>query len=222
MLRMTYDIVTFDCYGTLVDWRRGLVDAFRRAAVTDGVHVDAETLGARYASAERQVEAEPYRRYREVLAESARRVAAEVGWTLGARTAEAFAASIVEWRPFPDTNAALERLRAAGIRLGILSNVDRDLLAGTLGHVTVEFDLVVTAEDVRSYKPAHGHFVEARRWIGDAGWLHAAQSYTHDVVPCAELGIPCAWVNRHGEAPSGDARPSFEVSTLAELAARLT
>jgi 2-haloalkanoic acid dehalogenase type II len=213
-----YEIVTFDCYGTLVDWDRGIRDAFARAAEADGVAADADALRLAYDAIEPVVESEPYRRYREVLAETATRAAAGAGWTMGGRTAEAFAASLVEWRPFPDTNLALERLRAAGMRLGLLSNVDRDLLAGTLGHFTVEFDVVVTAEDVRSYKPGHAHFLEGRHRIRGARWLHAAQSYRHDVVPASELQIPCAWVNRNGDVPSGEARAVREVETLAELA----
>ncbi len=215
---MRYEIVTFDCYGTLIDWNSGIQGAFERAATTDGVEVDSAALRARYAEIEAVVEDEAYRPYRDVLAETARRAARAEGWAMQDRTARSFASSLTEWRPFPDTNVALERLAAAGLRLGILSNVDRDLLAGTLGHLAVPFDLIVTAEDVRSYKPAHGHFLEARHRIGDAAWLHAAQSYRHDVVPCSELGIPSAWINRHGARPSGDARADRELKTLADLA----
>jgi 2-haloalkanoic acid dehalogenase type II len=215
---MLYDVVTFDCYGTLIDWNAGIRGAFARAAESDGVEADAARLRELYAAAERAVESESYRRYRDVLAESARRAAAGVGWTMSEATARAFAESLPEWRPFADTNAALERLAGAGIRLGILSNVDRDLLAGTRRHFTVEFEIVVTAEDVGSYKPAPGHFVEGRRRACDLRWLHAAQSYFHDVVPCYEMGIDSAWINRHGETPSGEARPTRELANLTELA----
>jgi 2-haloalkanoic acid dehalogenase type II len=213
-----YDVVTFDCYGTLIDWNAGIWKAFVDAAAADNVRVDPQALRELYAEIEPAVEAEPYRAYREVLAETARRAAARADWMMADPTAEAFAASLPEWRPFADTNAALERLSAAGIRLGILSNVDRDLLAGTLRHFRVEFEIVVTAEDVGSYKPAHGHFLEGRRRVGDARWLHAAQSYFHDVVPCDELGIDSAWINRHGDTATGTARPTRELSTLADHA----
>lgn len=215
---MRYEIVTFDCYGTLIDWNSGIQGAFERAATAEDVEVDAGVLRVRYAEIEAVVEDEAYRPYRDVLAETARRAARAEGWTMQDRTARSFAASLTEWRPFPDTNVALERLAAAGIRLGILSNVDRDLIAGTLGHLAVPFDLIVTAEDVRSYKPAHAHFLEARHRIGDAPWLHAAQSYRHDVVPCSQLGIPSAWINRHGERASGDPRPHRELESLVDLA----
>jgi 2-haloalkanoic acid dehalogenase type II len=148
-------------------------------------------------------------------------VAKRFGWTPAPERARGLAESLPGWKPFPDTNPALERLVSAGHRLGILSNVDDDLLAGTLRHFTVPFDLLVTAQQVRSYKPAPGHFETARRRIGRSRWLHAAQSHFHDVVPCRALGIPVAWINRKGESGREDVRPDIEVSTLAGLADRL-
>ena len=121
------------------------------------------------------------------------------GSTLPAR--RFLADSVPGWVPFPDTNAALERLRAAGYALGILSNIDDDLLAATRRHFTVEFELLVTAQQVRAYKPARPHFETARRLIGTRRWLHVGQGYFHDVVPARALGLPIAWINRNGEAP---------------------
>jgi 2-haloalkanoic acid dehalogenase type II len=213
-----FDIITFDCYGTLIDWEGGISDAFMTAALSDGVTLDRETVLAAYAELEPVVEAEAYRSYHEVLAETARRVAARLGWPLAPDRASFLPESLPRWRPFPDTNAALERLAAAGFRLGILSNVDDDLLAGTRLHFTVPFELIITAQQVGSYKPAHGHFLTARERIGEARWLHAAQSYFHDIVPARSLGITSAWINRKAEAPSGPERPDREFRTLAELA----
>jgi FMN phosphatase YigB (HAD superfamily) len=121
------------------------------------------------------------------------------------------------WRPFPDTCPALEALHGAGYRLGILSNVDDDLLAGTLKHFPVPFDLLVTAQQVGSYKPAHGHFLEARRRLAGRRWLHAAQSFFHDVEPAGALGIPVVWVNRKSERSPGKVRPGGEVLDLGGL-----
>jgi FMN phosphatase YigB (HAD superfamily) len=121
------------------------------------------------------------------------------------------------WIPFPDTNPALERLFKAGYRLGILSNVDDDLLAGTRKHFTVPFDLIVTAQQVGSYKPADGHFLTARERIGPARWLHAAQSHFHDVTPARRHGIASAWINRTRLA-RGEPRPDRELHSLTELA----
>jgi 2-haloalkanoic acid dehalogenase type II len=216
-----YDIITFDCYGTLIDWEGGIAGAFTRAVVGTGSRLDAHTVLAAYERIEPVVQAEPYRSYREVLTESARRVARELGWALPEARAGFLAESLPFWIPFPDTNAALERLFRAGYQLGILSNVDDDLLAGTRKHFTVPIDLIVTAEQVRSYKPADGHFTTARERIGGQRWLHAARSHVHDVTPCRRLGVPVAWINRAGETPR-EPRPDRELSTLTELADWLT
>ena len=213
-----WDVVTFDCYGTLIDWESGIGAWFERAAAEDGIAVARPELLAAYATIEPAVEAEAFRSYRDVLAETARRVANRLAWPLTPERARGLADSLPSWKPFPDTNPALERLVSAGYRLGILSNVDDDLLAGTLRHLTVPFDLLVTAQQVRSYKPSPGHFETARRRIGESRWLHAARSHFHDVVPCRALGIPVAWVNRSAEPGHAGARPDLEVRTLAGLA----
>lgn len=217
-----FDVITFDCYGTLIDWEGGIRGAFARAAAADGVAANPAAVLAAYAELEPVVEAETFRSYGDVLTETARRVAARLGWRLGAERASFLADSLPDWRPFADTNPALERLVARGYRLGILSNVDNDLLAATCRHFSVRFDLLVTAQQVGSYKPAHSHFLAARRIFGGQRWLHAAQSYFHDVVPARALGIPVAWINRKGEAASDGGRADHEFRTLAELADWLT
>jgi 2-haloalkanoic acid dehalogenase type II len=209
-----YDIVTFDCYGTLIDWESGIAHAFIRAAAADGVALQRQDVLREYARIEPEVQHEHYRPYREVLTAAAQQVAGALGWTTdGAFLPE----SLPSWTPFPDTNRALERLRAAGYRIGVLSNVDDDLFAETRRHFTVDLDLLVTAQQVRSYKPGHAHFNEARQRIGDARWLHAAQSNFHDIVPANALGIPTAWVNRHGATALPGGMPSYEVRDLAGL-----
>jgi 2-haloalkanoic acid dehalogenase type II len=213
-----YDIVTFDCYGTLIDWETGIATAFTEAASRDGVALDRTTVFAAYREIEPVVEAETYRSYRSVLTETAGRVARKLGWPLPQERARFLPESLPHWQPFPDTNPALERLAAAGYRLGILSNVDDDLLAGTLRHLSVPFALLVTAQQVGSYKPAPDHFLTARQRIGEHRWIHAAQSYFHDVVPARTLGIPVAWINRKGEVAWGGGRAEREFPTLAELA----
>jgi 2-haloacid dehalogenase/putative hydrolase of the HAD superfamily len=216
-----YDVVTFDCYGTLVDWEEGIGTAFVREAAEDGLVLDRSRVLTAYHELEPQIEAVAYRSYREVQAVTAIRVAQRLGWLLSAERARFLADSLPDWKPFSDTNAALEQLVASGYRLGILSNVDDDLLSATRRHFKVSFDVVVTAQQVRSYKPAPGHFEEARRRVGDARWLHAAQSFFHDVVPARNLGIPVAWVNRKAERASGVIRPDLEVRNLTELAGAL-
>lgn len=164
------------------------------------------------------MESEHYRSYREVLCETAFRVATKLGWNLPAERAGFLAASLPEWQPFPDTNPALERL-ARRFQLGILSNIDDDLLTATRRHFTADFDLIVTAQQVKSYKPGLAHFNEAIVRAGEKRLLHAAQSYFHDVVPTSKLGIPVVWINRKGDyIELGGPVPTHEVRTLAELA----
>jgi 2-haloalkanoic acid dehalogenase type II len=214
-----YDVITFDCYGTLIDWERGIHDAFATLAQDAGVTLDAAAALATYHAVEPIVQSESYQSYRVVLGEAARRTAAAQGWAIDDAAAEAFAACLPAWPPFPDTDAALLRLAAAGYQLGILSNVDDELLHATLRHFHAPIELIVTAQQVGSYKPAYGHFLRARERIGDRRWLHAAQSHFHDVVPASALGVPVVWVNRkHEPLPPGGPAPLAEVATMAELA----
>jgi 2-haloalkanoic acid dehalogenase type II len=214
-----YDVITFDCYGTLIDWERGIHNAFAALARSTGAAIDPAAALADYHAIEPVVQAEAFRSYREVLGESARRAAARQQWALSPEEAADFAARLPEWPAFADTDAALVRLAAAGYQLGILSNVDDDLLQATLRHFSAPFDLLVTAEQVGSYKPAHGHFIRARERLGGLRWLHAAQSHFHDVTPASALGVPVVWVNRkHEPLPDGGPAPLADVPTLAALA----
>jgi len=212
-----FDLVTFDCYGTLIDWDQGIIEAFRDEANTQGASLDPKALLDTYLSQEINVE-QNYKPYRQVLDETATRVASRLGLDASKLKPHFLSKRISDWRPFRDTNPSLERL-AKTYKLGILSNIDDDLLASTRRHFTVEFDLIVTAEQVRSYKPGYAHFEEARRRAGKLRQLHAAQSYFHDVIPAVQLGIPVAWVNRKNEARSaGGPRPDYEVQDLKTLA----
>ena len=218
MSALLYDVVTFDCYGTMIDWESGIRDALSALAHSEGLTIDLDAALETYVEVEAQVEAEPYRRYRAVLAETARRLAARLGWRLPAARAGFLAESLPSWIPFRDTNGALRRLSSAGYQLGILSNIDDDLLAWSRRHLAASFDVVITAQQAGSYKPAPRHFEMAREAIGGRRWLHAAQSYFHDVVPARALGIPVAWINRKGEKATGPAAPDRELRTLTDLA----
>ena len=213
-----FDIITFDCYGTLIDWEAGIISAFQSEAAKDRVELQGDQIIEAYAAEEPAVESASYLSYRQVLGETARRVAAKLEWDLLAERAGFLATSLPEWQPFPDTNPALERL-ARRYTLGILSNIDDDLLAATRRYFTVDFDLIVTAQQVRSYKPGLAHFKEALVRAGEKRLLHAAQSYFHDVVPASKLAIPVVWVNRKGSGiePDGPV-PTHEVRNLTELA----
>jgi 2-haloacid dehalogenase len=189
---------TFDCYGTLVDWQNGMRQALE-TVIPDDV---ARSLLAHYYEIEKEVEAEqPFRSYREVLAETLRRAAARTGITLAPGAEHVLADTLPDWPVFPDVGPALQTLRAEGWKLAILSNVDRDLIAGTLRVLPVPFDDVVTAEDVQSYKPSLNHFRRFRdkNQVADENWVHVARSYFHDIVPASQLGIARVWINRDGE-----------------------
>jgi 2-haloalkanoic acid dehalogenase type II len=211
-----YDFITFDCYGTLIDWESGIADAFLCAAENDGVRLRRDYVLRAYEQHEPMVEGESYRLYRDVLTETATRVAQSFDWTPTDKTF--LPKSLPQWKPFLDTNRALERLKRAGCKLGILSNVDDDLLAETRRHFTVDLDLIITAQQVGSYKPARGHFDAARQRIGNARWLHAAQSNFHDVVPVNALGVDTAWVNRRGDTALPGGIPTYEVRDMTGLA----
>jgi len=219
-----YDVITFDCYGTLVDWESGITDALTALALRAGATIDPGAALAAYMEIEPVVEAEAFASYRAVLSETSHRVAQRLGWRIAPQDSAFLPDSLPGWPVFGDTRTSLRRLAEAGYRLGILSNVDEDLLAATRRtlDVPVETDLVVTAQAVGSYKPAHGHFLEARRRIGASSWLHAAQSWFHDVVPAVELGIPVAWVNRNRENRRNGLRPDLEVDSVSGLADILT
>jgi len=215
-----WDFITFDCYGTLIDWESGIGAWFGGSAAREGLTLARPEVLAVYAKIEPAVEAESFRPYREVLAETALRVAKYFDWALTPERACGLADSLPSWKPFPDTNPALERLLSAGCRLGILSNVDDDLLAGTRRHLTVPFELLVTAQQVRSYKPDPAHFTECERRIGSKkGWVHVAASYYHDVEPCLKKKIPVIWVNRtKQQLEAGQKKPDAEVANLKEAA----
>ena len=214
--------LTFDCYGTLVDWEEGISAAFAKIARSQGREIDGRRVLEHHAQIEPRVQAEEFQAYRDVLDLTAVGVATELGLELPAEQQHFLSDSLPSWRPFAETGAALERLKDAGYRLGILSNVDDDLLAGTLEHLPVRFDLLVTAEQVGSYKPATGHFQEARRRIGEeSSWLHVAQSFFHDVIPACAMQIPVVWINRKDEAPMSSAPSEAVFPDLTSFVDRL-
>lgn len=218
-MAVSWDTISFDCYGTLVDWEAGITAAFREAARRDGVDLDPAAVVTAYHAVEPGLQVGGYRPYRSVLGEAAVRVASRLGWTLEPERAGFLAESLPDWPVFADTRPALERLKAR-FALAILSNIDDDLLRGTLERIGVEFDWVVTAQQVSSYKPAPAHFEEALRRVGnDRGrLLHAAQSWFHDVRPASAMKIASVWVNRKDEALPEAPQPVRVVSNLLEVA----
>lgn len=195
--------ITFDCYGTLIDWAGGLRRSFAQAFGPEQ-SVREDTLFDAYVRAEAEEESKPYRPYRDILAATTERLANQLGFELPKGASDILAHTLPDWTPFPDTNEALGRLKEK-FTLGVLSNIDRDLFAGTSRHLAVEFDFLIVAEDVRSYKPSCAHFERLLETHGPRETiLHVAQSLHHDGVPAGELGIPFVWINRYGETTDGN------------------
>jgi 2-haloacid dehalogenase len=209
-----FEALTFDCYGTLIDWEAGLLEAFRPILAAHGIEApDPDALLEGYARHEAAAEAGPYRRYRDVLAEGLTSTLAELGATPTTEEAATFGGSVVDWPAFPDSTAALTALKQR-FRLGVLTNCDDDLFAASNQRLGVAFDWIVTAEGVGSYKPSEANFLALFERVGlpRERILHVAQSLFHDHAPAKRLGMTTVWIDRrHARAGSG-ATPPAEAS----------
>jgi 2-haloacid dehalogenase len=196
---MPVEWVTFDCYGTLIDWERGITDALLPLLPAG---IDRRELAERYIAMEAEFEADSYHLYRDVLDRVGRRLLRSLDAALPDDKASPLPSSLADWRPFPEVPAALRALVEQGRHLAILSNVDRDLLELSIGRIGVRPDLSITAEDCGSYKPAPGHW---RRFLEQSGasserTVHVGASQYHDMRPAAALGFRTVFVDRHGES----------------------
>src|SRR5919199_4001303 len=211
--------VTFDVYGTLIDWEEGAYTAFQKEADRDGYTLARDEVIPLFLKHQREIMGGSYELYAEVLRRTAIAVAKDLGWPLEPSRAQFLPDSVPRWRPFKETMPALKKVNAKK-RTGLISNIDDKLLGQTRRHFGLDFDLVVTAQQVRSYKPDPAHFKEAERRIGSKkGWVHVASSYYYDVEPCVKLKIPVIWINRSGEELDAGARkPTAEVKNLLEAA----
>ena len=211
--------VTFDVYGTLIDWDAGAYDAFTKEAARDGFTIEHDEFVPLFHSVQQQIEAGSYELYAEVLRRTAVQIARDLGWPLEPSRSGFLPESVQRWPPFKETNPVLQKI-AKKYSVGLISNIDDKLLGQTRRHIPLDFDLVVTAQQVRSYKPDPAHFTECERRIGGKkGWVHVAASYYHDVEPCLKKKIPVIWVNRDGQTlESGQKKPDAEVKSLKEAA----
>jgi 2-haloacid dehalogenase len=221
----SFKVLTFDCYGTLIDWESGILDALRPLrSVSDRALTD-ETVLEKYAAIESRVQAGEYQLYKEVLGNVFCEMAGFLEVPQGSYDESTLVSSIQHWNPFPDTVDAL-RLLKKRFELAILSNIDDDLFAHSARKLEVPFDHVITAEQARSYKPSYNNFKMAIDRIGrdKSEILHVAQSLFHDIKPANELGFANVWVNRRGGKPGAgatypaDAIPGLEVPDLISLA----
>jgi 2-haloacid dehalogenase len=220
-----YEYLTFDCYGTLIDWERGILTALHPLLQRHGVTISDDELLERYGDLEAAAEHGEYRPYREILALVVDGLAKHYGFTPAPGERESLAASVGEWPPFADTVEGLRAL-ASRHKLVILSNIDDELFALSAKRLQVPFAAVITAQQVGSYKPNHGHFRVALERLGvpQERILHVAQSLFHDIVPAKEMGFTTVWVNRRhdrpgfGATPPASAKPDLEVPDLRTLA----
>jgi 2-haloacid dehalogenase len=211
--------VTFDVYGTLIDWESGIADAFEKEASRDGFTIDRDEVIRHFHEVSREIEGGSYELYAEVLRRTAIEIAKRIDWPLEPSRSGFLPDSVQRWAPFRETNAQLRKFKAK-YPIGLVSNIDDKLLGQTRRHLQTDFDLVVTAQQVRSYKPDPAHFKEcARRIGGKKGWVHIASSLYHDVEPCVKEKVPVIWVNRRKEQlEPGQRKPTEEVKNLLDAA----
>jgi 2-haloacid dehalogenase len=221
-----FEILTFDCYGTLINWEEGILGCLHRILAAHGKDTDDATILRLYGDFEARSEQGEYRRYREVLQSVVRQFGEQLGFEPTDQEACSLAESLREWQPWPDTVTALRELQSR-FRLAIISNVDDDLFAATLPQLGVQFDQIVTAQQAGAYKPSLKIFELALSRVGVPAnrILHVGQSLYHDVLPAQSLGLATVWVSRPsartgvGAVKAAEGRPDLQVSSLAELAA---
>lgn len=219
-----FEYLSFDCYGTLIDWESGLLSYLRPLLAGKGCVASDDQILNLYAEFEPREQSGGYRTYREVLASVVRDFAHELRFAVNDAEVSGLAESIAEWEPFPDTVPALRRLQPR-FKLSVLSNIDNDLFQLTAPKLQVSLAEVVTAQQAKAYKPAIANFELLLQRLGIARecLLHVAESLYHDVLPARSLGIATVWVNRRqGKTAAAsrlaDVRPDLEVKNVAALA----
>lgn len=209
-----FEALTFDCYGTLIDWENGILRAVRRAFEPFHIEPSASEILEAYADVESTIEGGAYQKYRNVLAQCAAGLCRRFAVPLRDEEPAFLTSSLQEWAPFPDTVPALNLLRQH-FKLAVISNIDRDLFEASNQKLGEPFSWIITADEVGSYKPSPRNFEYALARIGHPKeeMLHVAQSLYHDHAPASALGIASVWINRragqtgHGATPAADAQP---------------
>ena len=223
-----FQALTFDCYGTLIDWESGILGTLRPILAAHGRQVlDTEVLRV-YSEIEPRIQAAVYQRYRAILGQVVEEMGQRFAFTPTMTEKQSLPESLQHWQPFPDTVEALRKLKQR-YQLYIISNIDDDMIAASARHLQVPFDGIITAQQVGAYKPSLQNFEVAleRIKLPKEKILHVAGSLFHDVVPTRQIGITNCWVNRRQGKPAGasgtaDIKPDLEVRDLAELAAMIS
>jgi 2-haloacid dehalogenase len=218
-------VLSFDCYGTLIDWESGIISALNALLSRHCKRLADENLLELYAQAESRVEKGKFVKYRKVLMHVVKKIAETLAFTPSKTDLDCLSFSLPTWKPFQDTNESLRRLKAR-YKLAIISNIDNDLLLTSIQHMKVKFDFIITSEEARAYKPDLRVFQLAIRKTGVRRneILHVAQSLYHDICPARRLRIFTVWMNRtkrrqgFGATPRASCRPDLEVSDMKTFA----
>ena len=221
----SFQVLSFDCYGTIIDWESGIQRTLRPVLASRSVDLSDDEILEFYADAEAEIEAGPYQPYALVLRSVLLKFADGFAFTPSERELEDFSQSVREWPPFPDSAAALSALQKK-FRLVILSNIDDELFEFSRAKLGLDFYKVFTAQQIGSYKPAIRNFEFALRELAlpRERILHVAQSLFHDIAPARQLGLATVWVNRRrgqegsGATPPAQAEPDLEIPDLKTLA----
>lgn len=220
-----FTTISFDCYGTLIEWEAGILPNLRALLANHGCTLPDADLLKLYGDFEAEAETGAYRSYREVLGKVAQEFGTRLGFQPSADEIRSLGDSVPTWPPFADTVVALQKLQTR-YKLAVISNIDDDMFAETHKYLGATFDCVITAQQARSYKPSLNNFQLALRTLGVSTekLLHVGQSIYHDVLPAQSLGVATVWVNRRSARPgvgavrAADGRPDLEVPDLASLA----
>jgi 2-haloacid dehalogenase len=217
-----FKLITFDCYGTLIDWEGGMREALRKLQQHKKIEMDIVHLQEKYIEIEAKLEKEKYRKYREILELGIKKTFDEAKIELKEGEERIFSNTIVEWKPFSEVKEVLTKLKDK-FKIVILSNIDEDIIKYSIKLIKVEFDGVITAERVKSYKPAPKHWETALKTfkLKKEDVLHVAASYYHDIVPAKKLGFTTVWINRKKQKASGSAKPDYEFENLKPLTSLL-
>ena len=221
-----FEVVSFDCYGTLIDWESGILLPLKQLLSNREIDFSDDGTLELFAEFESELEKDQsnYIEYRKVLQEIVKKFGQKFNFQATATEINSLVDSLKNWQPFPDTVAALSALKQK-YKLAVISNIDDDMFAGTAKHLKVEFDWLITAEKVRSYKPSTRNFEIALETMGipPEKLLHVAQSVYHDIVPATSMGISTVWVNRRhdktgfGATMPASGKPDLEVPDLKTL-----
>ncbi len=219
-----FTAMSFDCYGTLIDWESGITPVLQQLVKAHGITMTHQELLELFAILEPEAQSGDYKTYREILRQVVQKFGERLGFSPTSTELESLADSIQHWQPFPDTVEALKALKQK-YKLVIISNIDDDFFAQTNQHLQIEFDHIITAQQAQSYKPSVHNFEFAleKTKLSKDELLHVAQSLFHDIATAKSLGLTTIWVNRRqgksggGATKPATAQPDLEVPDLKSL-----